>query len=64
MFFMEQELTETEAMLIVQEAVHDPKNQKLREELIDPIISILEKGSGRKQYIDYGSSFLGENATM
>ena len=61
---MEQELTETEAMLIVQEAVHDPKNQKLREELIDPIISILEKGSGRKQYIDYGSSFLGENATM
>ena len=64
MFFMEQELTETEAMLIVQDAVHDPKNQKLREELIDPIISILEKGSGRKQYIDYGSSFLGENATM
>ena len=61
---MEQELTETEAMLIVQEAVHDPKNQKLREELIDPIISILEKGSCRKQYIDYGSSFLGENVTM
>lgn len=64
MFFMEQELTETEAMLIVQEAVHDPKNQKLREELIDPIISVLEKPAGRKQYIDYGSSFLGENASM
>ena len=64
MFFMEQELTENEAMLLIQEAVHDPKNQKLREELIDPIISVLEKPTGRKQYIDYGSSFLGENATM
>ena len=64
MFFMEQELTEAEAIMFVQEAVHDPKNQKLREELIDPIIEILEKPSGRKQYIEYGSSFLGENATM
>lgn len=64
MIFMEQDLTESEAALIIQEAVHDPKNQKLREELIDPIIAILEKPSGRKQYIDYGSSFLGENATM
>ena len=61
---MEQELTENEALTFVQEALHDPKNQKLREELIDPIISVLEKPSGRKQYIDYGSSFLGENATM
>ena len=64
MFFMEQELTEREAMIIVQEALHDPKNQKLREELIDPIIEVLEKPIGRKQYIEYGSSFLGENATM
>lgn len=64
MFFMEQELTEAEAIMFVQEALHDPKNQKLREELIDPIIEILEKPSGRKQYIEYGSSFLGENATM
>ena len=65
MFFMEQELTEAEAtLLFLQEAVHDPKNQKLREELIDPVISVLEKPAGRKQYIDYGSSFLGENATM
>lgn len=65
MFFMEQELTEMEAtMLFVQEALHDPKNQKLREELVDPIIEVLEKPSGRKQYIDYGSSFLGENAQM
>ena len=64
MFFMEQELTEVEAIMFVQEALHDPKNQKLREELIDPIIEILEKPSGRKQYIEYGSSFLGENATM
>lgn len=64
MFFMEQELTENEALTFIQEALHDPKNQKLREELIDPIISVLEKPAGRKQYIDYGSSFLGENATM
>ena len=64
MIFMEQELTEAEALMFVQEAIHDPKNQKLREELIDPIIAVLEKPSGRKQYIDYGSSFLGENATM
>ena len=65
MLIMEQELTEAEAaLLFLQEAVHDPKNQKLREELIDPVISVLEKPAGRKQYIDYGSSFLGENATM
>ena len=43
MLIMEQELTEAEAtLLFLQEAVHDPKNQKLREELIDPVISVLE----------------------
>lgn len=64
MIFMEQELSEHEALLFIQEAVHDPKNKKLREELIDPIIEVLEKPSGRTQYIQYGSSFLGENSEM
>lgn len=64
MIFMEQEYTEAEVMSLIQEAVHDPKNKLLREELIDPIITVLEKPSGRKQYIEYGSSFLGENSTM
>lgn len=64
MIFMEQEFTEREALLFVQEAVNDPKNALLREELIDPVIAVLEKPSGRSQYIEYGSSFLGENSTM
>lgn len=64
MIFMEQEFTEREALAFIQEAVHDPKNKLLREELIDPVIDVLEKPAGRKQYIDYGSSFLGENSTM
>lgn len=64
MFFMEQMVTEREALAFIQEALHDPGNVKLREELIDPVISVLEKPEGRKQYIEYGSSFIGDNSEM
>lgn len=64
MFFMEQMVTEREALAFIQEALHDPGNVKLREELIDPVISVLEKPDGRKQYIEYGSSFIGDNSEM
>jgi hypothetical protein len=61
---MEQELTELEVMSFIQEAVNNPKNNELRVQIIDPIIEVLEKPAGRKQYIAYGSSFLGDNAEM
>jgi hypothetical protein len=61
---MEQMVTEREALAFIQEALHDPGNVKLREELIDPVISVLEKPEGRKQYIEYGSSFIGDNSEM
>lgn len=64
MFFMEQMVTEREALAFIQEALHDPGNVKLREELIDPVIKVLETPSGRKQYIEYGSSFIGDNSEM
>ena len=64
MFFMEQMVTEKEALNFIQEALYDPGNVKLREELIDPVISVLEKPEGRKQYIEYGSSFIGDNSEM
>lgn len=64
MFFMEQMVTEREALAFIQEALHDPGNVKLREELIDPVIKVLETSSGRKQYIEYGSSFIGDNSEM
>ena len=64
MFFMEQMVTEKEALNFIQEALYDPGNVKLREELIDPVIRVLEKAEGRKQYIEYGSSFIGDNSEM
>lgn len=64
MFFMEQMVTEKEALNFIQEALYDPGNVKLREELIDPVIRVLEKTEGRKQYIEYGSSFIGDNSEM
>jgi hypothetical protein len=61
---MEQMVTEKEALNFIQEALYDPGNVKLREELIDPVIRVLEKTEGRKQYIEYGSSFIGDNSEM
>jgi hypothetical protein len=61
---MEQMVTEKEALNFIQEALYDPGNVKLRGELIDPVIRVLEKTEGRKQYIEYGSSFIGDNSEM
>lgn len=62
MFFMEQEITEAEAMLYISESVTG--NPMLRELLIDPIIKVLETPEGKKEYTEYGSEFLSDNANM
>lgn len=64
MFLMEQEFTEEEALVFIQEAMTDPENNVLRKEIIDPIITVLEQPAERKRYIDYGLSFLSDNASM
>lgn len=63
MFFMEQEITEAEALLFLQEA-DSVTHTSLREEIINPIIQVLEDKANAKKYIDYGSAFLEDNATM
>lgn len=64
MFLMEYDLTEAEAFNIVMESGTDGKSKSLREEIINPIIAVLEKPAERKRYMDYGSGFLGDNADM
>ncbi len=67
MFFTEQPsfYTESEVMLMLQEAAaDDPGVVELREELIDPIIQVLQKPANVKKYIQYGSEFLEANAEM
>lgn len=57
-------MTENEVLSIIQEAVHDPKNNALREQIIDPIIEVLETPKGRNKYIEFGNQFLESNAIM
>ena len=65
MFLMEYyDLSEEEALAIVQESATDAGSVTLREQIIDPIIAVLEKPKERKRYIDYGSDFLSANAEM
>lgn len=64
MYFMEYEVTEAEALDYIQEVASDERSKSLREEIINPIINVLEQPKERKQYIDYGSTFLGANADM
>ena len=64
MFFLEQAFTEEEAMIFVQEALHDPENLPLRTMIIDPIIQVLEHPKSRNEYIGYGNEFLEANSEM
>jgi hypothetical protein len=67
MFITEQPsfYTESEVMMLLQEAAaDDPGVVELREELIIPIIQVLQKPSNVKKYIQYGSEFLEANAEM
>lgn len=64
MFFLEQAFTEEEAMAFVQEASHSPENQLLHDEIIDPIIQVLNTPKGRKDYIRFGNEFLEANSEM
>lgn len=60
---MEQEISETDAMLFLQEATAE-NAVSLREEIINPIIKVLEDKSNASKYIEYGSAFLEDNANM
>jgi hypothetical protein len=64
MYFVEYEYTEDEVLSLIQEAVHDSKNNELRELIIDPMIKVLETTKGREEYIKYGNEFLEANAEM
>lgn len=64
MFFLEQAVTEEEAKIFVQEALHDPENFALRNVIIDPIIQVLEHPKSRNEYIKYGNEFLEANSEM
>lgn len=64
MFFLEQAFTEEEAIIFVQEALHDPENLPLRTMIIDPIIQVLEHPKSRNEYIGYGNEFLEANSEM
>ena len=64
MFFLqEQAFSEDEARIFV-EAVHDPENAPLRTMIIDPIIEVLGRPVGRKEYIRFGNEFLEANSEM
>lgn len=54
---------EQEIIHFFQEASEESKRY-LKETLIDPIITVLEKSSGKKEYIGYGNEFLDANAEM
>ena len=64
MFFLEQEFSEDEARMFVQEVTYDPKNNLLRSTIVDPIIQVMETPKGRKEYIAYGNTFLEANSEM
>ena len=64
MFFLEQEFSEDEARMFVQEVTYDPKNNLLRSTIVDPIIQVMETPKGRKEYIAYGNMFLEANSEM
>lgn len=64
MYYMEYEIPEDDVIMLLQEAVHDPSNSMLREQIIDPVIKILETPAGRNGYIKYGNDFLEANADM
>jgi hypothetical protein len=64
MFFLQEQVFSEEEARVFVEAVHDPENAPLRTMIIDPIISILEKPQGRKEYIRYGNEFLEANSEM
>jgi hypothetical protein len=64
MFFLQEQVFSEEEARVFVEAVHDPENAPLRTMIIDPIISILEKHQGRKEYIRYGNEFLEANSEM
>ena len=66
MFIMDQafDFTEDEALMLIQEAVHDTENNEFRSAIIDPVIKVLESSKGKKAYIQAGSEFLDSNAEM
>lgn len=61
MFVMEQEYTEEEIKVWLEEA--DPSSA-FHTKIIDPVIKVLETTKGRNEYINLGTEFLDANAGM
>ena len=64
MIITEQEFTEEEVYSLFQEAVTDPRNNLLREAIVNPVIDVLSTPEGRNEYIKLGNQFLEVNAEM
>jgi hypothetical protein len=68
MFYLQEqetfEMSEQEAMMWIQEAITDEQNKNFREQLHDPIISVLETPKGKKEYVRLGTEFLEANMDM
>lgn len=62
MYFTEPEFSEEDVMLLLQESYQD--NNGLKEQIIDPIIAVLETPKGRDEYIKYGNEFIEANVEM
>lgn len=64
MFFLqEQAFSEEEARVFI-EAMYDPENSSLKNNIIDPIIDVLKSNESRNEYVDYGNEFLEANSEM
>lgn len=61
MFFMEQEYTEEEIKVWLEEA---STSSAFHTKIIDPVIKVLETTKGRNEYINLGTEFLDANAGM
>lgn len=64
-YFMEQFMSEREARTwLIQEAANDPGVMQLREEILDPVVKVLQDTKKAKQYIELGNEFIEANGDM
>lgn len=62
MYFIEQEIPESDILTFIQEAV--ASNDDFKEQILQPIINVLDTKQGRDKYIEIGSEFIEANADM
>lgn len=61
---MEYEISEADALTLIQESASSEGKQMFKEQIVDPIISVLQKPAGRNKYIGFGNTFMEANADM